>query len=69
VTQILWQQDGVSADTALRLGRYFDSSADFRMDLQSDYELRRARQQVGAAIAQAVSPRAAPRSMGIHERT
>jgi hypothetical protein len=29
------------------------------MDLQSDYELRRARQEVGTAIEQAVRPRAA----------
>jgi addiction module HigA family antidote len=59
VTQILREQRGVSADTALRLGRYFGTSPEFWMDLQSDYELRRARQEVGPAIAQAVSPRAA----------
>jgi hypothetical protein len=29
------------------------------MDLQSDYELRRAQREVGAAIAEAVRPRAA----------
>lgn len=43
VTQILREQRGVSADTALRLGRYFGTSAEFWMDLQSDYELRPAR--------------------------
>jgi addiction module HigA family antidote len=59
VTQIMRQQRGVTADTALRLGRYFGTSPEFWMDLQSDYELRRARQEVGPAIAQAVSPRAA----------
>jgi addiction module HigA family antidote len=42
VTQILREQRGVSADSALRLGRYFATSPEFWMDLQSDYELRRA---------------------------
>ena len=59
VTQILSGRRGVTADTALRLARYFGTSAEFWMDLQSDYELRRARGQVGDAIARAVSPRAA----------
>jgi antitoxin HigA-1 len=59
VTQILREQRGVSADTALRLGRYFGTSPEFWMDLQSDYELRRARQEVGPAIEHAVAPRAA----------
>jgi antitoxin HigA-1 len=59
LTQILCEQRGVSADMALRLGRYFGTSAEFWMDLQSDYELRRARREVGPAIEQAVCPRAA----------
>jgi addiction module HigA family antidote len=59
ITQILREQRGVSADTALRLERYFGTSPEFWMDLQSDYELRRARQEVGTAIEQAVRPRAA----------
>jgi len=59
VTQILNGRRGVSADTALRLARYFGSSAEFWMDLQSAYELRRARVEVGEAIARAVTPRAA----------
>ena len=59
VTQILREQRGISADTALRLARYFGTSAEFWMDLQSDFELRRARREVGPSIAQAVRPRAA----------
>jgi len=58
-TRILREQRGVSADTALRLGRCFGTSPEFWMDLQSDYELRRAQREVGAAIAEAVRPRAA----------
>ena|ERR1700688_1878671 len=59
VTQILKGQRAVTADTALRLGRYFGISPDFWLGLQKDYELRRAAEEVGAAIAAAVHPRAA----------
>lgn len=59
ITQILREQRGVTADTALRLARYFGTSPEFWMDLQSDFELRRAQSEVGAAITQAVRPRAA----------
>jgi addiction module HigA family antidote len=59
VTQILKGQRGISADTALRLARYFGTSAEFWMDLQSDYALRRTRAEAGEAIEQAVRPRAA----------
>jgi addiction module HigA family antidote len=34
----------ISADTALRLGKYFGTSPEIWLDLQSDYELRLARQ-------------------------
>jgi antitoxin HigA-1 len=59
VTQILRAERGVTADTALRLARYFGTAAEFWMDLQSDYELRRARREIGPSIEQAVRPRAA----------
>ena len=59
VTQILRERRGVSADTALRLARYFGTGPEFWIDLQSDYELRRARREVGPAIEQSVHPRAA----------
>ncbi len=48
--QILAGKRNVTADTALRLSRYFGTSADFWMNLQSTYELDLARQQVGKAI-------------------
>jgi len=59
VTQILNERRGISADTALRLAVYFGMSAEFWMDLQGDYELRRAREEVGEVITRAVTPRAA----------
>jgi addiction module HigA family antidote len=48
--QILAGKRNITADTALRLGRYFGTSADFWMNLQSAYELDLARKQSGKAI-------------------
>jgi antitoxin HigA-1 len=48
--QLLAGKRSMTADTALRLGRYFGMSADFWMNLQSSYELDLTRQQVGKAI-------------------
>ena len=50
VYQLLAGKRNVTADTALRLSQYFGMSADFWMNLQSAYELDRARQQVGKTI-------------------
>ena len=49
----------ITADTALRLGRYFGTSAEVWLDLQSDYELRRARQTTGKMIESQVRARVA----------
>ncbi len=49
----------VTADTALRLARYFGTTAEFWMGLQKDYELENARRVELAAIEKEVSPRAA----------
>jgi addiction module HigA family antidote len=40
----------ITADTALRLGRYFGTSPEFWMNLQQIYELRRAEQELGDGI-------------------
>jgi antitoxin HigA-1 len=48
--QLLAGKRNITADTALRLGRYFGMSADFWMNLQTAYELDLARQQIGKAI-------------------
>ena len=48
--QILAGKRNMTADTALRLSRYFGMSADFWMNLQSAYELDLARQQLGKVI-------------------
>lgn len=47
VTAIVHGDRAVSADTALRLGRYFGMSAEFWLGLQTAYDLEVARQEVG----------------------
>ena len=43
VSQIVNERRGITADTALRLGRHFGMGADFWMNLQKEYELVLAR--------------------------
>ncbi len=51
VAAILHGTRGITADTALRLGRYFDISAAFWMNLQQMYDLRRAEQEIGDGLS------------------
>jgi len=50
VTQILNGTRSITGDTALRLGHFFDTSAQFWLNLQNLYDLRRAEQKVGKSI-------------------
>ncbi|HSC20031.1 MAG TPA: HigA family addiction module antitoxin [Rhizomicrobium sp.] len=50
ITGILNEHRAVTADTALRLGHWFGTSADFWLNLQKLYELRLAEQEKGAEI-------------------
>ncbi|HEV2615517.1 MAG TPA: HigA family addiction module antitoxin [Candidatus Acidoferrales bacterium] len=50
VTQILNGTRAVTGDTALRLGHFFGTSAQFWLNLQSLYDLRLARQKAGKSI-------------------
>src|SRR5512136_1908984 len=49
----------ITADTALRLGKYFGTSPEIWLDLQSDYELRLARQTTWKTIESRVRTRVA----------
>ena len=51
VTEILNGRRAVTADTALRLGRFFGTAGEFWLNLQKLYELRQAERRNGAAIA------------------
>jgi addiction module HigA family antidote len=50
ITGIINGQRGVTADTALRLGHWFGTSPEFWLNLQTLYELRLARQEVGDRV-------------------
>jgi addiction module HigA family antidote len=49
----------VTADTALRLARFFGTTAEFWLNLQTSHDLSKAWADVGAAIEADVRPRAA----------
>jgi antitoxin HigA-1 len=51
VTGIINGQRAVTADTALRLGHWFDTSPEFWLNLQNIYELRLAREEIGDRVA------------------
>ena len=50
INEIVLGKRAISADTALRLARYFGTSEQFWMGLQSDYDLEEARKQLGRKI-------------------
>jgi antitoxin HigA-1 len=56
VTDIIRSRRGITAETALRLARFFGTSAQFWMGLQIDHDLYAAKQEVGDAIQQSVKP-------------
>jgi addiction module HigA family antidote len=57
LNEIVRGERGVTADTALRLARYFATSAEFWLGLQLEYDLRIAQQKVGKVIARQVKTR------------
>ncbi|MGX1201850.1 HigA family addiction module antitoxin [Marinobacter sp. MBR-105] len=59
MNEIVRGNRGVSADTALRLARYFGTSARFWLNLQTEFELRQAEVEKAAKIAKEIKPRAA----------
>ena len=57
IRMILNGQRGVSADTALRLARYFGTTPQLWLNLQKTWELRRAEIKAGREIDKCVTPR------------
>jgi antitoxin HigA-1 len=56
---IIKGERSVTADTALRLARFFGTSAEFWMNMQAMHDLTKARMELGGAIERDVRPRAA----------
>jgi antitoxin HigA-1 len=59
INEIVLEKRAISADTALRLARYFGTSAEMWSGLQADYDLRRARQEKAQSIEREIEPLAA----------
>ena len=57
--EIVKERRSITADTALRLARYFGGDAQSWMNLQTIYELRRVDVERGKTIEKEVDPRAA----------
>ncbi len=54
VNKICHEQCGVSADTALRLARYFGTSVEFWTGIQAHYDTERAKMELGDRLEQEV---------------
>lgn len=59
INEIVLEKRGITADTALRLSRFFGNSAQFWMNLQTRYELESARESSASSIDREVRPHAA----------
>lgn len=51
INEIVREQRGITADTALRLGRFFNTSHEFRMNLQANDDIECAQAEAGNDIA------------------
>jgi addiction module HigA family antidote len=56
INEIVLEKRSISADTALRLARYFGTSAEMWTGLQADYDLRWARYEKAGAIEREIEP-------------
>lgn len=56
INDIIKAKRGISADTALRLATYFETTAEFWLTLQTRYDLKIAAATIGAKVKRAVRP-------------
>ncbi len=59
IAEIVHGRRSISTDTALRLARYFETSPDLWLGLQTEYDLRMAERTIGSNISREVQPHAA----------
>lgn len=52
INEIVHARRGISADTALRLGKFFGTSAEFWLNLQKQYDLAAAEEQLQTELQQ-----------------
>jgi addiction module HigA family antidote len=56
IAEIVHERRGITPDTALRLARYFDTTARFWLNLQAAYDLEIAEDELSSAIEREVRP-------------
>ena len=59
INEIVLGKRSVTADTALRLARYFGMSEKFWLGLQADFDLEEVRHRLGDRLEREIQPRAA----------
>ncbi|RME58865.1 addiction module antidote protein, HigA family [Candidatus Parcubacteria bacterium] len=59
ISEITQGKRAITADTALRLGRYFGMEPQFWLNLQSRYELLKTEMELGERLDEEVKPHAA----------
>ncbi|MDQ2992719.1 MAG: HigA family addiction module antitoxin [Candidatus Eremiobacteraeota bacterium] len=55
LSEIVRGRRSITADTALRLARYFNTSAEMWLGLQADYDLRKAKSAIGKIVEREVA--------------
>ncbi|MFB6212193.1 MAG: HigA family addiction module antitoxin [Candidatus Magasanikbacteria bacterium] len=56
INEIVLGKRSITADTALRLSEFFDTTSQFWMNLQSEYDLRRTKKEKGEELKKEVKP-------------
>jgi addiction module HigA family antidote len=59
INEIVQGKRAITADTALRLARYFGTSVEVWMGLQADYDVEKAREALGTRLEEEVRPHVA----------
>jgi len=59
INDVVREKRGITTDTALRLARYFNTTAQYWLNLQTSYELKQAEREVGSMIENEIQPLAA----------
>jgi addiction module HigA family antidote len=67
ISEIVNGKRAITADTALRLQRYFGVEAQFWLNLQSEYDLRIVRRQIWSDLEQRIIPAQNPQAELINE--
>lgn len=65
ISELIHGKRRITADTALRLGRYFGTSPEFWLNLQAHYDLQVAEDDLGETVEREVIPR--ERALAVHE--